>query len=56
MIVSRVENAIPGKEIENAPAIVGKQFDALAALVSNIHLKQVEEVYPLGIHIPAVKI
>jgi hypothetical protein len=56
MIVSRIVNAIPGKEIENAAAAVSKQLDALAALVSDIHPQQVKQIHPLGIYVPAVKI
>jgi hypothetical protein len=56
MIVPRVVNAIPGKEIQNATAVISKQLDALAALVSDIHLQQVKQIHPLGIYVPAVKI
>jgi hypothetical protein len=56
MIVSRIVNAISGKEIENSAAVTSNQLDALAALVPDIHLQQVKQVHPLRVYVPAVEV
>ena len=50
MVVPRVMDAIPGKKIQEAAAILRVQFNARAALVAHIHLQRVEQPHPLRIY------
>jgi len=51
MIVASVMDAISGKKIQKAPAILGVQFNARATPVADVHLQCVEKPHPLRIYI-----
>jgi hypothetical protein len=54
MVVAKVLYAVPGKKIQDAITVFGKQFSAFATGVANVHLEQIQEPDPLGIHVVGV--
>jgi len=55
MIVTRIMHAISRKKIEDRPSVIDMQFDALTAIVLDIHLQQIEKLCPLRIHMRPVQ-
>ncbi len=55
MIVPGIVNAVAGEEVENACSFRGDEFDARAALVTYIHLENVQQFYPLWIDVLTIE-
>ena len=51
VIVSNLVNAVSGKEIEDDVTFGGGQFRSEALAILRLHLQQVEQPYPLRIHV-----
>src|SRR5260370_20663290 len=50
MVMADVVNAVSREEVENPPAVIGKEFQSHAALVADVHLQQVEKPHPFRVH------
>ena len=51
-----IVDAIAGVEIENDPAIRGNQLGTFAAVISDIHIENVEQPHPLRIDVLLVEV
>ena len=51
VVVAGIMDTISGEKIEEAPAILGMQFNPGAAPVAHVHLKRVEKPDPLRIYV-----
>ena len=56
MIVPQVVNTIAGKKIEDPAAVVGEKLGSFAARVARVHLENIQQTRPLGIHAIPVKL
>src|SRR2546422_1707991 len=55
MIVANVMDAIAGEEIEHPAPVAGAQLRALTASVLHVHVEQVQQSNPLGIHVLGIR-
>src|SRR5207302_5562157 len=56
MVMADVVNAVSGEEVENPPAVIGKEFHSHAALIADVHLQQVEKAHPFRVHSPGIAV
>ena len=56
MIVAQIVNAIAGKKIEDPAAVFGEKLGSFAARVARVHLENIQQTHPLGIHAIPVKL
>src|SRR5579859_3847351 len=50
MVVAGVVDAVPGKEVENAAAVFGKEFAAGATVVADDHVQDIRQRDPLWVY------
>jgi hypothetical protein len=55
LIVASVMDAVSGEKIENAAAIAREKLGSGTALVTNVHLQDFEQSYPVRVYMIRIK-